>query len=447
MTIFTSLFIAVSQLSLCSTNDYLWCTGSCPYRIIGYGCGSLTTNLVDRGEDMAFIAEAGLERHNIPISSEEYDYDVIKANNRPYPGLAEEFPNATATSPWYQWESKYRDRGLGDYGNFISCVYDESKITGSMVDCGPYVNITGVSADNDYVASNIFKSAKIDAPRSPIYWTKDTNRWQRLILRGDQAFGIYNDLHLNQGLCFHHSPFCGGGSISHSLIEREGLRDTNPSWGVISPAAYHEGPNVTESTNREDSAFIPYWSDSCTGTKYRQADYDGQELICEAKLYGVTSEENYSKSVSNTYIRFHSYLSNKVDRLKTFAAWRVRRSTYSSTGLNNVVEVEVDRIVLAPLAATRISDADDGGPRFSISLNMPSDAHNVAMFAGASFPSETFDQKFRSLEYPDIPTPTPGSSYKNTYVKQSSIDEVIMVRLLRIYGIAKIIYHARELRN
>lgn len=432
MNLIASILLAVSQLSLVTTNDYHFLTGAPPYRITGYGCGSVTTNLVDRGEDIAFLYEAVLERNLATdilrgINDEAYSLRIEEAP-RPFPQLFQYGVDAMRLfmTAWGENLAMSSDDPL-------ACSrYDESQLISSK-------KIIDYTTDDKLIISNLCVNGRIPQSRSPIYLDHSTNNFSRRAIRGSQIFGLYKDLHENDALFFAHNCYATS-TVERVVIDNEGIEALGYFGDRI--LTNTEEHVVRVYTNFNAGAINPYYLDSKDGTRLNRADYAGETLLQEYRTYSTTGTEQYLNG-GNTLIRFHSFFSNKIERVKAFAAVRVYRHSFS----NSAHTVAKDVIVLCPLNARRVDDHPDGGPQYSVDIQMPALALSCVDLTGVEYSSVDFDRRWPRIEYPPHPVPPPGYEYMNVYSAQSGLQEILMVRVLKIYGIAKMIYRAREIRD
>lgn len=436
--------LLASALSLTSTNEYFWTTGAAPYRIIGQGAGSSKTNLVNRGEDVAFLWECAREREHVvmdstPIVSSEA-YSSSYTNN-----YQRSFPTAVTDTDfrrlfYTRWGENPCMRTNGLYCSFA---YVPSKLVTSIVHAG-----TGTVSRVEAM-TNMFVNGEIPCVRTATYEKSLGHR----VIRAGEFFDLYTDFHTNNAAAFEHN--LRGKSVSRQLDESNSYHAgdyySNGGEGAWSDPVTRSSSYVTITTNgTAQSVFQPSYTVSEHYSKYKTTGWNGQ--IPEGGTqngFEYLSPEYWSNPKDSAYIKFHPFMSDMLEEVRTFGLFRLTHrfryntgGTFSSPTTNIVTR---DVLVLKPLQSTRMEPDDDEGPRFAIDVEMPKDADDVVRFVGEEYPAGKIQGM---VPEPDNPKPLQYiSSGRYATSSNTTGSEILSVTLSAIVGVAKIKYRAREIKE
>lgn len=432
-----AILLSLSALSLASTNDYIWTTGAAPYRITGYGSGSAATNCIDRGEDVAFLRECVFERRCCASLVSDSTYArAVPDRTYPFPGLS---PSRDDASHLFIASFSY------DFNSVLRplagcCTYTSDNIQTDMRAIGQH------PMDDYDIETNVFRNVQAAFPREPIYRTRsDSPSIGLYVISAVNIFALYNDFCRNDSLMFKQDEWVSG------ALDRE-YRKTDHSSPRFSFAEMryvttnYTTAAVAYATNATDKT-THYYRDTVSVDKHHYAFYDGKAELDAATGSSVSSVEGWNNALTNSYIRFHSYFSNKIDRITAFAALRVSRNTFTTVDGTTTNHAITNAVVLAPVECRRIGPAEDGGPRFAVGVAMPDIATSAVDMLGLLHPGELEMQTFDAIPHPQKPPPRPGYTSRHQVVAQNSITDNLYVSLIGVYGVVSIIYNARELRN
>lgn len=441
--------LLASALSLTSTNEYFWTTGAAPYRIIGQGAGSSKTNLVNRGEDVAFLLECAYERNMVVadvlyriISSEDYglSFSDRRYNRHPFPSSAVSLDRVI----YLLHTETYANGGMSTNNVSGSCfVYDPKNLISSITFAG-----TGTVSRADAM-TNMFVNGEIPYARHAAYDKSLRHR----VIRAGEFFDLYTDFHTNNAAAFEHN--LRGKSVSRQLDESNSYHAgdyyNNGGEGAWSDPVTRSSSYVTITTNgTAQSVFQPSYTVSEHYSKYKTTGWNGQ--IPEGGTqngFEYLSPEYWSNPKDSAYIKFHPFMSDMLEEVRTFGLFRLTHrfryntgGTFSSPTTNIVTR---DVLVLKPLQSTRMEPDDDEGPRFAIDVEMPKDADDVVRFVGEEYPAGKIQGM---VPEPDNPKPLQyTSSGRYATSNHTTGSEILSVTLSAIVGVAKIKYRAREIKE
>lgn len=426
----------VSPLSLTSTNDYLWCTGSAPYRIEGYGSGSVTTNYVDRGEDIAFLTECRYERDFAvgTLSPAWNPYEPFEGygGHSPFPGLAPNHLDALYLLTDYS----YANPSMSTNGVGVCFVYGDAALTDGLLDIGNTSDPTNV----------MLRAMRGTVPHSRSFVYRIGNGLVTPVV-AHSIFGLYKDFRDNDGITFRQQQRCDG-YVSRSLHggEQTYARVVD---GTHYEIAYSETPpSIAYYTNTTASSTSSLYRDYVTISKNKNSMYDGRTLLDEVETYSRASGEIWHNGLSGQYITFHAYYSNKIDRISAVAAIRVNRTKsyrYNTNMASTTADVVVtNTVILAPISVTSLGYDDNGRPRYSVGVTQPGIGNAIIDWMGLHYPGQDADGTFAALPYPARP-PSRYDDIWHYSINGNTVTDDLSVECIGIYGIIKMIYHAREI--
>lgn len=431
-----AILLSLSALSLASTNDYIWTTGAAPYRITGYGSGSAATNCIDRGEDVAFLVECSRERRWAAQAAWAARHEAITGiyGCAPFPGLFPDGHDLTYVFLDSSYANPYMATNAIASGGFV---HDDAILISSPKDIGN-------QSDGESIAGHVFAGP---VPYARAWNYRSSHGW-RAPIAATSIFAVYKDFHDNDGITFRQAQRCNG--TAYRWRHKEEHRYVQAADASHYTTAYTNSSYTTTGTNLAESVTEGLYRERVTILKRTDAMYDAGALIASETGYDVDDTEGWNKGLDGHHIHFHSYFSNRISRISSVAACRVKRAKRirygTASGSSTVTDIVVtNTVVLAPVQTTFRGFADDGGPVYSIKTDVPELSNAIIDFLGVLHPSEDLYHTFQSLPYPD-PLPARHPDIWHQTYNSNDVEDSIDVKIIGIYGILKMQFNARELR-